>query len=274
MLKSLALSLSLSLCTASAFAAPTASAPTTSTTTTPTPSTGKVTVQKPEAPPTDGRLERDVVPTHQAIWLRLVPGNEAYGGSVDIDVDVQNPKKTIWLHARGLEVTRAVARFGGKAIDGSFAIVDDVDGLAALRLPAAVSGKGTLHLEFTSTLHDDLNALYRVKAGPSPDQQDWYVFSQFEALAAREAFPCFDEPGFKIPFDVSVTHLGSDTAIANTAVVKEDTIGKEKKTTFATTKKLPTYCWPSSSAPSTSLSAPSSPPPSTAKSRCPFAPSP
>ena len=33
---------------------------------------------------------------------------------------------------------------------------------------------------------------------------DWYVFTQFEATDARRAFPCFDEPSFKIPWQLTL----------------------------------------------------------------------
>lgn len=37
---------------------------------------------------------------------------------------------------------------------------------------------------------------------------------------ARKLFPCFDEPGFKVPFTVSISHPKNYVALFNTPVVK------------------------------------------------------
>jgi len=66
--------------------------------------------------------------------------------------------------------------------------------------------------------------------------------TQMEPISARFAFPSFDEPGFKTPFDISLTIPTADTAVANTQQVKEVPAGDGWKTlTFAQTLPLPTY---------------------------------
>ncbi len=48
-----------------------------------------------------------------------------------------------------------------------------------------------------------------------------YIFAQFEAVAARRAFPCFDEPRFKTPFDISVIAPRFATVVSTTRVTDE-----------------------------------------------------
>ena len=48
-------------------------------------------------------------------------------------------------------------------------------------------------------LRESDSGLYKSTEAGAP-----YAFTQFESTCAREAFPCFDEPGFKIPFDVTL----------------------------------------------------------------------
>ncbi|NIV50824.1 MAG: hypothetical protein GWN53_02890, partial [Gammaproteobacteria bacterium] len=56
------------------------------------------------------------------------------------------------------------------------------------------------HIEYTAGFDTRLRGLYRVESGGHR-----YVFTQFESISARLAFPCFDEPRFKTPFDVTLT---------------------------------------------------------------------
>lgn len=41
------------------------------------------------------------------------------------------------------------------------------------------------------------------------------LLTHFEAVHAREAYPCFDEPGFKAKFQLSVLHPNSTVILSN-----------------------------------------------------------
>jgi alanyl aminopeptidase len=47
---------------------------------------------------------------------------------------------------------------------------------------------------------DDPRGLFRRR-----EPSGWYAFTEFEPCGAREMLPSFDEPSFKVPFDVTVT---------------------------------------------------------------------
>ncbi|MFQ5608217.1 MAG: M1 family aminopeptidase, partial [Candidatus Zixiibacteriota bacterium] len=68
-----------------------------------------------------------------------------------------------------------------------------------------------------------------------------YSFTQFEANEAREAFPCWDEPAFKIPFQLALTVPEKHEAVSNTPFVSEKTADGWKTVTFAKTPPLPSY---------------------------------
>ena len=57
----------------------------------------------------------------------------------------------------------------------------------------------------------DTQGLFRQREG-----DDWYVFSQFESIFARRAFPCFDEPGFKVPWQLTLHVPKNLVAVSNT----------------------------------------------------------
>ncbi|MBV9063381.1 MAG: M1 family metallopeptidase, partial [Alphaproteobacteria bacterium] len=81
-----------------------------------------------------------------------------------------------------------------------------------------------------------LSGLYKVIS-----RGDSYAFTQFENTDARRAFPSFDEPGFKTPFDVTIIAPSADKVIANTPVLSRTEQGSMTKWVFEPTKPLPTY---------------------------------
>jgi hypothetical protein len=74
------------------------------------------------------------------------------------------------------------------------------------------------------------------------DSGAWYTMTQFEALSARRAFPCFDEPGFKTPWQVTLRVPHGLVALSNTRVESQSE-GADGFTTvrFARTRPLPSY---------------------------------
>jgi hypothetical protein len=55
------------------------------------------------APP--GRLDQSVVPTKYDIELAVDPSQERFSGNVSIDVQLNAPTKTVWLHGKDLDVS-------------------------------------------------------------------------------------------------------------------------------------------------------------------------
>jgi alanyl aminopeptidase len=190
------------------------------------------------APPA-GRLSPEVRPTHYALSLAIDPSREGFTGVAEIDVSLPRAQSTIFLHASGLEVREVtVAREGDEAAAAEWATVDEERGLASIHL-AQPMGPGPVQLRITygAAFDQTLEGLYRVQQG-----DDAYAFTQMEPLGARKAFPCFDEPSFKAPFDVTLVVRESDAAIANAREVRsEQTTGGMRRVRFATTEPLPAY---------------------------------
>ena len=204
-----------------------------------------VPVQAPSArveiendPQPTGRLPESATPTHYTLALQIVPSEERFSGEVSIDVELTALRDVIWLHGEEMNVTHVHAsRDGQPDVAATFERVDE-DGLARVRLATPMSpGALTLHVAYDAPFNRTLHGLYRADAGGEA-----YAFTQFESIAARLAFPCFDEPAFKTPFDVTLTVRSEHVAIANTRVVEETALpGGLKRLRFATTEKLPTY---------------------------------
>ncbi|HSR97243.1 MAG TPA: M1 family metallopeptidase [Kofleriaceae bacterium] len=191
----------------------------------------------PREPVPLGPLPGDVHPVREALVLDIDPARDRFGGTADIALHLDRPRDAIWLHGRGLSVRAATITTGaGPALPVRWEEVDPT-GVVRVGLPSPISGDAVLHVVFDTAYDATLVGVYRVTtpAGPA-------VFSKFEAIYARRAFPCFDEPAYKVPFDVALTVPGSAVVVGNMPVASEATVDAgRKQVRFATTPPLPSY---------------------------------
>src|SRR5207244_717364 len=82
-----------------------------------------------------------------------------------------------------------------------------------------------------------LRGLYRVNSNGA-----WYAFTQFEPTDARRAFPCFDEPGFKLPWEITLT-IPPGLVAASNMPAEPHTPGENGRETvhFPPTPPMPSY---------------------------------
>jgi alanyl aminopeptidase len=192
----------------------------------------------PEGTPLNGRLPRDTHPLGYRLRFELDPTQASYRGSVAIEMTLDRPRESLWLHNRGPRILAArVLRPGAENLPAVLETMSE-SGLSALRLKQPVGpGVVQLELEFEAEFGKRLTGLYRVET-----QGDAYAFTQFEPTSAREAFPCLDEPRFKTPFEVSVVTAPGLQVIANTRQIGAvDLADGRRELRFAPTEKLPTY---------------------------------
>jgi alanyl aminopeptidase len=212
----------------------------------------------PDEPVPVVRLPSDVRPLAQKLELAIDPDEDHFRGSTEIDVELDHARRIVWIHGKRLAVDAATyTPDGGAPIAATWEQVDD-HGVAKLTLAAdAPAGHGKLRLSFTAPFATRAG-LYRIaEAGVH------YAYTQFEPIDAREAFPCFDEPGFKIPFTVALVTPKEMTAVANTSEVGKatpDADGKRVRHEFATTKPLPSYLVAFAVGPFDVVTAPDAPP--------------
>lgn len=175
-------------------------------------------------------LSDDVIPRKHTIEMTIDPARDTFTGSALIDVEIRKPTSLIWLNGKDLIVLNASVgskKARAEAVGGEF---------IALELDRPVSGRTKIVIEYQGKL--DENAIvgpYRKKSG-----DDWYVFTSFTPIDARRAFPCFDDPKFKTPWQMTIHVKRGDKAFANGRMLSEtDEADGMKAVRFAETKPLP-----------------------------------
>ncbi|WP_426749217.1 M1 family metallopeptidase [Myxococcus sp. Y35] len=191
----------------------------------------------PEPQPPALRLPDSVRPTRYALDLKLLPAEPTFSGSVSIDVDVSEAVRQIWLHGQDMEVSEARVEAGGRTLEAR--AVTASEGRLGLLLPEALApGKARIHIAFSGKVDRERSqGLYAVEEGGEN-----YLYTFFEPVDARRAFPCFDEPGFKVPWTLRFTVKQEHVALANHPIVSRETLPDGlARVTFAESKPMPSY---------------------------------
>lgn len=199
------------------------------------PAAGEITVRAAPAP--EGRLTDAAQPRAYRLDLTVDPSRPRFGGHAEIDLFLAHPAASIDLHGRGLSVSRVIAMVGKRRIEGAWRERGD-SGVArvsfAEELPA---GEVTLAFDYDAAFATSPAGLFRVEV-----EGAWYAWSQFQSIDARAAFPCFDEPGFKTPFTLTLRTPPGLTAIGNAPEAGAAAVAEGLAVhRFQPTPPLPTY---------------------------------
>ena len=182
-----------------------------------------------------GRLLRDVLPTSERLKLNLDARKKTYSGSAHIDISVKTAVDSFQFHSEGLTIGRLVLRNAKAIVPSTHAQSSPTTITVHTRSPLK-PGSYSLDIAFTNDFNERAQGIYRLETGGES-----YCFTQFESDDARKAFPCWDEPSFKIPYQITLVIPNSHRAVANTLAAR--TIpGKTTKTiVFHATKPVPSY---------------------------------
>ena len=167
-----------------------------------------------------------------------------FAGTAAIEIDCARAVSKITLDSAELRVSSVRAEAGGEAVPARARLEPRRESLV-LTLGRRVRGRLTVEIAFAGTLNGRMLGFYlsKYKSGGRAMRM---ATTQFEAADARRAFPCFDEPGAKATFDISIVVRGDNTAISNMPVAtKEPLAGRggsaRTRYTFETTPAMPTY---------------------------------
>jgi len=184
------------------------------------------------------QLPRNVAPLAESVELRINPDSQHFSGSVRIEVQIDTPLRELRLHARKLAVSGVEAQTEGATVQRGSATVADIDSVWLRFAKPLPAGRTVLRLRFSGHVEDaEPFGLFRLK-----DRDRRYVYTQFEDIAARRAFPSFDEPGRKLPWSLTLIVPPGQQAYANMPVETRSTERDGwQRLRFATTPPLPSY---------------------------------
>ena len=175
-------------------------------------------------------------PLHYALDLRLDPAAERLSGEGEIAIQLNEKRRFLWLNAHELDVSEASLIVEGQT--QPVTVVPGDDQTLGFQWQNAVKGEVILHLKWTAPIRTlDTEGVFSQAEG-----EDRYLFSQFEATAARAAFPCFDQPNFKTPYAITLhvpAALGAFSNAPEASSAPED--GGWRQVKFVETKPLPSY---------------------------------
>lgn len=184
------------------------------------------------------RLDSNVFPTFQSIHLHLNADSANYSGVVRIDITVKTATNTFQLHAEEMELLSVTLTDSEEK--GNIALTHEITGdkgmITVSSSTELAPGDYQLTISFSNNFNTQANSLYRLDHDSSG-----YSFTQYEDDEAREAFPCWDEPSYKIPWQMTLTVPEHHQAISNTPFSREIFSDGQKTVIFEKTPPMPSY---------------------------------
>jgi alanyl aminopeptidase len=177
------------------------------------------------------------VPIRTALEVTVIPDDDTFEGKAAIDLDVKKPTSVIWLNAAELDVHGGRLNAGGKTSEAT--VLPGGSDFVGFQFARPIPpGKATLAVAYKGVYEKtDTTGFFKQQDGGA-----WYVFSQMEPTDARRAFPCFDEPNYKTPWQVTLHVKKDHVALSNTPVASEtDEPNGMKAVIFKETAPLPSY---------------------------------
>jgi len=186
------------------------------------------------------RLGDVATPLEYNATLAIDPRQPEFTGEVKIAIRINRATPVLWLNAVKLTIESAEFEQGRRKV--AVNVVpggEDYVGFEA-RGAEFAPGIALATIRYRGPLEPlSTRGLFRQQ-----DRGEWYVVSQFEAFDARRAFPCFDEPGWKTPWRITIDAPSSDVAVSNTPETRAGAAPGRSGWTrheFGQTKPLPSY---------------------------------
>ncbi|KAG8511619.1 Leucyl-cystinyl aminopeptidase [Galemys pyrenaicus] len=190
------------------------------------------------------RLPTAIIPLRYELNLHPNLTSMTFSGSVVISVQAFQATWNIILHSTGHNISR-VTFTSVSSQEKQVEVLEYPfhEQIAIVAPEALLEGHNyTLKIEYSANISSSYYGFYGISYTDESNEKKYFAATQFEPLAARSAFPCFDEPAFKATFIVKITRDKQYTALSNmpkkSSVLMEDGLIQDE---FSESVKMSTY---------------------------------
>ncbi|XP_065370998.1 aminopeptidase N [Calliphora vicina] len=186
----------------------------------------------------DARLSKDVLPGGYKIDLRPNLMENTFTGSINMNLSWSVPTRKISLHAHfDLQINERsikLAKISWNSGDAN-AQVENIPILRGDRMPKKTvfviylkdkvneCAHCELKMDFEGYIWESTDGLFKGSYTVANEtEKRIYLATYMRPNNARRLFPCFDEPGFKVPFTVSISRPRDFVTLFNTPLLRTD----------------------------------------------------
>ncbi|XP_013111862.1 aminopeptidase N [Stomoxys calcitrans] len=191
----------------------------------------------------DVRLPMDILPTGYEIDIRPNLEDSSFSGSIKINMSWTKPTRTISLHAhydlqindRSIKLTKKTWESGNETASEEYIKILRGDRLPKktvyivyLKDTIKECSQCELAMEFEGGIWKTNEGIFKGTYISDDGEENTYLATYMRPNNARRLFPCFDEPGFKVPFKVSIARPRNFVTLFNTQLLKTEELDATK----------------------------------------------
>lgn len=169
----------------------------------------------------DYRLPPNIIPLFYTVVLDLNLRNGTYIGQTEIFAYVLLETSVITMHSyqlSNLRVNYITLSDDPSQIWTAIDVTLDEERqflIITLDRPLVPSSTFKININYERELDIGMLGFYRGSYTNEIGELKYFAATQFQSIFARTAFPCFDEPGMKAMFQVSIVRESTELALSN-----------------------------------------------------------